>query len=150
MVLQGEQEGFRVVFVGEREKGEALRERAAQKGVHLGVALSVTDMSGLYLLLAPDVVVLDGVGCPALAREAHVHLSSVGARPLVMITDKTVAEDWSNVACEDTIFLGSYQTHDELLEALSGIKERMPSLFTMDTHFGAGSEHPVSPEIPCG
>lgn len=143
-------EGFRVVFVGGREKGEAFRERASQRGVHLGVALSVTDMTGLYLLLAPDVVVLDGVGCPALAQEAHVHLSSAGARPLVVITEEAVAEDWSKVASKDTILLDLPQTHDELLETLAGITERMPSLFTMDTHLGADSEHPASPETHCG
>lgn len=133
-------EGFRAVFVGEKEKGEALRLRASQRGAQLEVALSVMDMTGLYFLLMPDVVVLDGVSCPVLAREAQVHLSSVGARPLVMITEGAVAEDWSEVASEDTIFLGLPQTHDELLEALAEITKRMPSLFTMDTHLGASLE----------
>lgn len=146
-------EGFRVLFVGEAEKGEALQARASQRGVHLGVALDVQDVAGLYLLLAPDVIVLDGGVCPALAWEAHLHFFSVGAKPLVVTTEEDLADDWRQATSEDTVIVGSSQTHDELLEALASISERIPSLFTMDTHLGkapGGPEGRVRPEIHHG
>lgn len=146
-------EGLRVLFVGNVEEGEALKLRATQRGVSLEMALDVQEVAGLYLLLAPDVIVLDGGGCPALAWDAHLHLSSLGAKPLVVTAGEDLADDWSKAAGEDTFVLGSTRTNDELLEGLAGISERSPSLFTMDTHVEKVPGEPecrVRPEIHHG
>lgn len=123
-----------MLLVGGAGEGESLQARASLRGVRLRVASDIQSVAGLYLLLAPDVVVLDGDGCPALAREAHLHLSSVGAKPVVVTAGGDLVDDWRKSADEDMVVLGSPQTHDELLEGLVSISEMIPSLFTMDTH----------------
>lgn len=139
-------ERFRVAFVGGKERGEDLRERASSRGVHVGVASAVTDVPGLYLLLAPDVVVLDD-DCPELAWESYTQLSSVGARPLVVLAREDMVEEWREATDEDTIILDPCETHEDLLETLARISERIPSLFTMDTHLSTAPNGRASTEV---
>lgn len=131
---------LRVLFVGAGQRGEALRTRAEEVGAYLGVASTVEEAIGLYLLQAPDVVVVDSVDRLELAREAYTHLSSVGARPLVVLAGEVQACEWSEPASESTIVVEWPGDYDWLLEILADTSRRIPSLFTMDTHLGGSTE----------
>ena len=131
---------LRVLFMGAGHRGEALRERAEDGGAYLGVASTVEETVGLYLLQAPDVVVVDGEGWPELAQEAYTHLSSVGARPLVVLAGEVQACEWSEPVSEGTIVVECSGSYGWLLEILADTSRRIPSLFTMDTHSGSSTE----------
>lgn len=77
-----------ILYIAEYELHDAVARTARYLDGEVLVAGNLLDALGMYTFYAPDIIVVDAPMGSWLAQEALEHLDSVGARPLVVLTDR--------------------------------------------------------------
>lgn len=77
-----------ILYIGEREAGEALAARVEQDGGFVYLPESLMQALGMYITYFPDMVVIDM--SLSYAQEAYDHLRSVDAEPIILLTDEYI------------------------------------------------------------
>ncbi|MCC6804065.1 MAG: hypothetical protein IT319_14380 [Anaerolineae bacterium] len=77
-----------ILYVGEREAGEALAARVEQDGGFVYLPESLMQVLGMYITYFPEVIVIDM--SLSYADEIYRHLRSVDAAPIILLTDEHI------------------------------------------------------------
>lgn len=120
-----------IVFVGSEKMGETLEAEARRRAVHLWTATEVLQALAFYTFYMPDAIVLEDGANPELTNEVYFHLSSVGARPLIILSGESEARAWKDVSDETTLVLPRSTNGESLLAAIAETTARTPSRFKL-------------------
>ncbi|MDZ4767018.1 MAG: hypothetical protein SGI73_20965 [Chloroflexota bacterium] len=74
-----------VLFVGETATAQALQQTLVPMGGDIYHSHSLMETLGMYITIMPRIIVIDT--CAPFAAEAYLHLRSVEARPILLLTD---------------------------------------------------------------
>lgn len=109
-----------ILYIGEREAGEALAARAEAESGYVYLPDSLMQALGMYITYFPDVVVIDM--SLLYAQEVYDHLRSVDAEPIILLTDEYVRS-------MSVITLPRGSSAEALLEAIERLKQpqRVPN-----------------------
>ena len=77
-----------ILYLGEREAGEALAAQVEQAGGFVYLPDSLMQALGMYITYFPDVIIIDM--SLSYAQEAYDHLRSVDAEPIILLTDEYI------------------------------------------------------------
>jgi hypothetical protein len=83
-----------ILYVGDSETGQWLESMIAPSYVYSQSEL--LPALGIYASYMPDLVILDARTMPDLARQAYIHLRSIDAEQILIISDNI--EDWEHPA----------------------------------------------------
>lgn len=142
-----------IVFVGSEETGETLETAVQRPAIHLWRATEVLQALAFYTFYMPDAVVLEDGPSVELANEVYFHLSSVGAKPLIILTGESESQAWKDVSDETTLVLPRSADGESLLAAIEETTARTPSWFKSqvdedgsegDTEIGEEVEAPLT------
>ena len=126
-----------ILFVGSKEVGEMLEAAAQRPAVHLWRATEVLQALAFYTFYMPDAVLLEDGANPELTNEVYFHLSSVGAKPLIILSDESESQAWRDVSDETTLVISRSTNGESLLAAVAETTARTLSWFKSQ---GAGDE----------
>lgn len=74
-----------VLFVGETDTARALLNAMVPQGGYVYHPQSLMETLGMYITMMPRVIVIDT--CAPFASDVYLHLRSVDARPIILLTD---------------------------------------------------------------
>jgi hypothetical protein len=83
-----------ILYVGDVERGRALRATVESLGWYVYQPADVMEALAMYIQYMPDITVIEASPRYTTAFEAHYHLGSVGARPVLVLADETQPEAW--------------------------------------------------------
>lgn len=126
-----------IMFVGSKEVGEMLEAAAQRFGVHLWSATEVLQALAFYTFYMPDAVLLEDGPSRDLTNEVYFHLSSVNAKPLIILSGESESEAWKDVSDETTLVIPRSTNGESLLATIAETTSRTPSWFRSQ---GAGDE----------
>ena len=118
-----------IVFVGSEETGETLETAVQRPAIHLWRATEVLQALAFYTFYMPDAVVLEDGPSVELANEVYFHLSSVGAKPLIILAGESESQAWKDVSDETTLVLPRSTNCESLLATVAETTARTPSWF---------------------
>ncbi len=83
-----------IIYVGDPRGAEALRGAVEARGWHLLLAREMLEALAMYAFYFPDLYVLEDSLGSTVAREVAYHLRSVGAEPLLILSDEPGNPEW--------------------------------------------------------
>jgi len=119
----------RVLFVGEERRGMALQALAEEHGAEFWATDETEEALGLYVVQMPDVVVIEDGRLGRVTVEVHFHLSSVGARPMILLTGDERAAAWESAVLPTTRILPLDRSNLAVIEATAEAVASVPSPF---------------------
>jgi DNA-binding response OmpR family regulator len=81
-----------VLYVGDVEKGRALQLAAQRRGWHVYLPAQTLEALGMYITYYPDMVVIDPNPTFTFATEVLLHLRSIGAAPVLVLSEPHTRE----------------------------------------------------------
>lgn len=111
-------EPLAILYVGNTERGQALRATVEPYGWHIYETTELLRALGMYIMGYPDVVIIEAVPGSSLAEEVYFHLRSVNAEPLLILADEARQEQWQGPATSTIRVLPRTLNNEELLAVI--------------------------------
>jgi hypothetical protein len=116
-------EHLNILYVGERVHGGLLRDAAQVRGWYVHLPSETLEALAMYIFYYPDLVVLDAFSAVNLAAGVGVHLCSIQANSLLLVTDNTQQDQWHDRAIAARRAVPSTASGSEVVAAVMELVE---------------------------
>jgi hypothetical protein len=115
-----------LLYIGNDARGHCLHTALQPRGWQVYLPTAILEALGMYVFYYPDCVVLDAFSEAPLATEVGVHLSSIQAAPVLVITDEARQELWQcAVASTVCVLPHTASTHDVVAAIVDGLEHSL-------------------------
>ena len=113
------QEDLFIIYIGEVDTGKSLQKAVEPYGWTVKIAIEVIPALAMYVFYFPDIVIIDDIAKSDLAKLTCRHLLSVGAEPLLILTDDADSGKWDIPFKPAVQILPRFINVDELVDVAS-------------------------------
>lgn len=113
------QEDLFIIYIGEVDTGKSLQKAVEPYGWNVKIAIEVMPALAMYVFYFPDIVIIDDIAKSDLAKLTCRHLLSIGAEPLLILTDDADSGKWDIPFKPAVQILPRFINVDELVDVAS-------------------------------
>lgn len=120
-------ENILVLYVGGSVRAAALQAATDHRGWYVRHAEDTMMALGIYIVEKPHIVVLEDHPAFPFVADVYMHLRSVAAAPLILLTDEP--DTWARPADQSVYHLPTAVTGDSLAYAMTHITDTPELLY---------------------